>query len=95
MWIFFLSVIVGSFFSDVDRNQRFLRENPIDTTISLRPMEEVPFPAIIIDVGDPVDPMGYVRASHNMVEESKIPRKGKQLLGKRGGGIYSFNFVCS
>ena len=54
-----------------------MRDNPIVTSISIRPIGQVPFPAVVVDLGDSVDPMGFVRASQNMVDESNIPKKGK------------------
>ena len=72
--------MVCSFFMAATSYKKALEESPIETSISLRPVDEVPFPAIIIDVGDSVDPLGFVRASHNMVNESNIPKKGMNML---------------
>ena len=74
MWIFFLSLILTKFADDIASYQKSLVESPIDTSISLRPIDLVPFPAVTVDVGDSIDPLGFVRASQNMVDESYIPK---------------------
>ena len=35
----------------------------------LRPIDKVPFPAVIIDNGRPQDPMGYIKHSKDIVTE--------------------------
>ena len=78
MWILFLLIISWRFAEDLNSYRRSLAEHPIETSISLRPVDEVPFPAVIIDVGDSIDPLGLVRESQNMVDESNIPRQSKE-----------------
>ena len=69
----------------------------IDTTISLRKMEEVPFPAVIIDLGEPVDHMGFIRDSKNMAVESDIPLNGWALIDTLYFFIFQNHFLicCS
>lgn len=47
-----------------------------ETVISLRPLEQVPFPAVILNLGGSIDPMGYVRNSGDAVKEEDFPEQG-------------------
>ena len=53
-----------------------LEEYPIRTKISLRPTEDSPFPAVIVDLSEMPDPMGYIKKSGNMVTWDQLPQKG-------------------
>ena len=49
----------------------------IETSISLRPAGDVPFPMVVVNSGGPIDPMGFVRDTRNIVTENDVPRKGE------------------
>ena len=53
-----------------------IEEYPIRTKITLRPTSEIPFPAVIVDLSEMPDPLGYVRKSGNMVSTEELPQKG-------------------
>ena len=48
-----------------------------ETIINLRPLEEVPFPSVILNTGGSIDPMGFVRRSGDMIKEEDFPKEGK------------------
>lgn len=48
----------------------------IDTDLSLRPLEAIPFPAVIINTGGAIDPLGYVRHSQEVATEADLPERG-------------------
>ena len=50
--------------------------NKIQTTISLMPIEDVPFPLVILDAGLDPDPMGFVKKSRNMLNEEDFDQEG-------------------
>ena len=47
-----------------------------ETVISLRPIDSVPFPAVILNTGGSIDPMGYVRHSGDIIKEDDFPEEG-------------------
>ena len=63
--------------TDVLGHLNGIKENEVETNLRLWPIDLVPFPAIIISSGEPIDPLGYVRHSHNMVNASEIKEEGK------------------
>lgn len=48
----------------------------IAESISLIPAEDIPFPMVLVDTGDNLDPLGYVKAARSFVEEEDIDKKG-------------------
>ena len=65
----------------------FFRQNnryEIAESIRLIPAEEVPFPTVLVDAGDNLDPMGYVKAAKSMVGEEDIDEKGMWQLFVEG-----------
>ena len=48
----------------------------IDTGVSLRPVDRV---AVIVDIGDSVDPLGFVGAIRNMLNESCILKQRRLI----------------
>ena len=73
-WACVFAFIIYNLVVDIGRVYR--RDNVIATNIIVRPIEEVPFPAIVIDVGEPIDPLGIVRKSSNVVREESFPSEG-------------------
>ena len=53
------------------------RSKDTQTHISLRSLDEVPFPAIVINNGGGIDPLGHIRNSGNIVDEDDIQTEGK------------------
>ena len=51
-------------------------QSRISTQIGLRPVEDVPFPAVLIDLGRPGDPMGYLKYTGDIVGPNEIPKEG-------------------
>ena len=51
----------------------------IATDISLTPAGEVPFPAVIVDLGGEVDPLGYVASRKDLASEDDV--EGKSVQG--------------
>ena len=45
------------------------------TVISLKSADKVPFPAVIIGLGEPVDPAGFLKQSKSAVVESDVDRE--------------------
>ena len=45
------------------------------TSVSLRDIEDVPFPGIVIDASRDLDPLRLVRASADMVQEADIGKE--------------------
>ena len=67
--------VLGVLFSiEIQKYINDLRNTPIANTIDLRRVENVPFPAVILNIGDSVDPLGFVKASRNMGNEFNIPQ---------------------
>ena len=58
---------------------RQFQVNTQRTDIRLRPSSEVPFPAVIINAGGAVDPMGYVRHSKDIVTDSEFLDEGSAV----------------
>ena len=52
----------------------------IATDISLTPAGEVPFPAVIIDLGGEVDPLGYVASRKGLASEDDVGGKSFQRV---------------
>ena len=63
--------------TDILAHLNGIKGDEIETNIRLWPIDLVPFPAIIISSGEPIDPLGYVRNSHNIVNASEIKEEGK------------------
>ena len=63
-----------------------------DVSIELRPVSEVPFPAIIVDLGNAIDPMGFMRNSKDMVTEEDIPDEG--WLGRINAMLKTMLISC-
>ena len=45
---------------------------PRSTSLKLIPAKEVEFPAILVDAGTSLDPMGIVKKSQNMIAEDTL-----------------------
>ena len=54
-----------------------LKSDPIETAIDLVPMEMVPFPVVIVNTGDSLDPLGYLRKSGDLHTEEDITLESK------------------
>ena len=52
-----------------------ISEYEIRTKISLRPVDEVPFPSVTVDISEIPDPMGYVKRSGGMIDLSDLEGK--------------------
>ena len=46
------------------------------------PIDRVPFPAIIVDLGGEVDPVGYIAASKDIAHEAGFAKEGMVLTWK-------------
>ena len=56
-----------------------MRINPIQTTLSLTPIDEVPFPTVVLDAGSIVDPMSFIRNSQNLMKDEDFDKEGNLL----------------
>ena len=70
-------MVVLLLYREIDAYFAHVARNPVETSVSLRAAEEVPFPAVVLDMGDAVDPLGFVRASRNVGDEDTVPQPGK------------------
>ena len=59
---------------------KVLEVSNLHTDISLVPINEVPFPAIIVDLGGEVDPVGYISTSKDIGHEDGFPKEGNCWL---------------
>ena len=63
-------LLVGSYLGrDFAHQISDLTSRDIITSISLRDIDKVPFPAILVNTGGAVDPLGYIRQSGNALTE--------------------------
>ena len=53
------------------------QEKQVTTSISLIPIDQVPFPTIVLSAGGPINPLGFVTHSHNLVTEADLQERGK------------------
>ena len=51
-------------------------QGSIVTRIGLRPEGDVPFPGLVVNVGRPIDPLGFVRKSKDMVTWEDLQEEG-------------------
>ena len=61
-------------------NNQFQTED----SIRLVPALEIPFPSVIVDVGDNLDPLGYGKASRFVMEEPQFLREGRGGRDREG-----------
>ena len=64
-----LSLVVPNLYLEILDIVHLSAQREIVTMVGLRPIDEVPFPAVIIDNGRPQDPMGYIKHSKDIVTE--------------------------
>ena len=76
MWLAVLLLVASNLFVEIRDIIGLASHSRIATKIGLRPVQEVPFPAIIIDFGRPADPMGYLKYTRDIVEAKDIPNQG-------------------
>ena len=99
-WAAVLSLALYGLGSDLMTHLQGFVGDQIDTGISLRPSQDVPFPMVVINSGGPIDPLGFVRATKNLAVEKDVPRKGELSgLNYREGCIFliqsSIFVLCS
>ena len=88
LWCIGFALIIHTMRSDIMNYLDDIKFNPIQTTVSLVPIDQVPFPAVIIDAGDPVDPYGYIKQSKDMVTMSDIRETNPDALEEVLDAIY-------
>ena len=76
-WTLSLTLLIYSLTTELTTVFREDKEIKIVTSITLKPIEEVSFPTIVFNSGGPIDPLGFVKNSHNMAVEEDIPVEGK------------------
>ena len=74
IWVAILTSI--TFYLTSNTLRQLLDVPTIVTQISLRSLDLVPFPAILVNTGGPIDPMGFIRNSGDMLGEGDVPEKG-------------------
>ena len=72
-----MGLVAYSLTSDVTAHVRDLVHNPVAVDVTLVPGDKVAFPAVIVDLGDAVDPLGYVKQSKDMVTMEDLEEEGK------------------
>lgn len=79
MWLSTLALLIYSLTTELLGSFQASKEaeNEIDTSISLQPIGEVDFPSVVISSGGPIDPLGFVTNTKNMVTEEELPERGK------------------
>ena len=80
MWLAAISFVLYLMQDTVKLSLAHYSVNRIRTVLSLVPIEEVPFPLVVIDAGEDPDPMGFVRRSQNMVGEEDVDADGKTTI---------------
>ena len=80
-WTLALALVAILLYQEISSYFAFITDNPVVTSVSLRPAGEVAFPAVVVDAGDAVDPLGFVRASRNAGDEANVAKPG--LHGNR------------
>ena len=76
LWILHITLVFYGLVGDI---RSALDIGGLETDISLVPIGEVPFPAIIVDLSGEVDPVGYIAASKDIAHEDGFPKEGKKL----------------
>ena len=79
-WTLSLTLLIYSLTTELTTVFREDKEIKIVTSITLKPIEEVSFPTIVFNSGGPIDPLGFVKNSHNMAVEEDIPVEGNADL---------------
>ena len=78
LWLFILTLILATMQNHLVSVWKSHSDSArITTSIGLRAEKEVPFPALTINVGRPVDPLGFVRRSKTMVSATEVNEDGK------------------
>ena len=73
LWVTVVVLTVASMLHHLSAMWSEHRENhQIVTRVQLRPAEEVPFPTLTLSVGDPVDPLGFVRNTKSVLKDSDL-----------------------
>ena len=75
MWILLIILVFYGLSVEI---KSVLEVDGLERDIGLVPIGEVPFPAIIVDLGGEVDPVGYIAASKDIVNEHAFPKEGIQ-----------------
>ena len=72
-----LAFVVAGVVRDISPLITSLGRTDVKTSISMRPASDVPFPAVIVDLGRAMDPMAHLRNSRDMVIEKDIDEHGE------------------
>ena len=75
-WALSLTLLIYSLTTQLTSVFRDDQEIKIVTSITLKPIEELSFPTIVFNRGGHIDPLGFVKNSHNMVVEEDISAEG-------------------
>ena len=75
-WALILAGVISFSVYSIVVNLTSMEEYVFNTEISLRPISEVPFPAVIIDNNDLNDPMAKTKTSGNIVTMEQLPQEG-------------------
>ena len=79
-WLVILTLTASYLVRDMALFFERFRSKNTQTHISLRSLEQVPFPAIVINNGGGIDPMGHIRNSGNILSEDGIQTEGSSNL---------------
>ena len=74
IWIVLIVLVLYSLSTDI---RSALEIGALETDISLVPIDEIPFPAIIVDLSGEVDPVGYIAASKDIAHEDGFNKEGE------------------
>ena len=75
MWILIIILVLYGLSMEI---KSALVAQEMETDIDLVPIEEVPFPAIIVDLGGEVDPVGYIADSKDIANEDIFANEGRK-----------------
>ena len=79
-WISVLCVVFYNAYVDLYVLFGLFQRNSVSDSIHLRPMDQVPFPAVIINTGGPINPMGFVENSFEVVSEQELLQEGVPVV---------------
>ena len=79
-WLAVLGFAVFALVSDISANLSQSEDAGIETAISLRSAEDVPFPMVVVNGGGSIDPLGFVRGTSNMAVEQDLEPGGLFLI---------------
>ena len=72
-WVSTFILVLVSLSNELANVFHAAQELKLVTSISLKPIDEVPFPTLVLSSGGPIDPLGFVANSQNLVLEDDLP----------------------